>query len=88
MYIRKALREVIKEMFHDGESFWIYYKPGWIDKLSGCHGANPEDTKAEAISVASPSPCYCEDLCREHRRAVEDDATFNAGFKKWNGVGK
>ena len=82
-YINKKLREAIQEMFHDGESFWIYYKAGWIDALSQCHGANPEDTKAEAVRGAAPRPCYCEDMCRAARRKVEDDATFNAGLKKW-----
>lgn len=84
-YINKKLREATEEMFHDGESFWIYYKAGWIDALSECHNANPADTKAEAVRGADPRPCYCEDMCRAARRKVEDDATFKAGFKNSDG---
>ena len=67
-YINKRLREAMESLECEGEdgdvSWWLYYKPGWVDALSGCHAVH-ETTKADTIRMAHPVPCKTYGCCQE-----------------------
>lgn len=58
-YIRKALADKIQSMEYERDNgWWMYYKPGWIDRNLETHFAH-ERTKADVIAAADPIPCEC-----------------------------
>jgi hypothetical protein len=69
--LNKTLQEAMASLEQDADGWWLYYKPGWIDAITGVHHS-AEDTQARTIQRAEPVPCYCDDECKEARRTIDN----------------